>query len=182
MNSCALLLSFFSATILFVSVDGFSKDKLILTARCGQTLTADFGGNMTYPEDFPRRPYPFGLKCRWLLKSPNPDVKVEVRLPYLVLRNVDYMVLMDGKLADVAGQRPCQDKIYQKLLSTSPLTSVQLIRGVSITGNDHISNGELTFLSASNSVQLDFCPSAFPLATVRGLGFIVLWEDHVSLL
>ena len=50
-------------------------DAAIMGPRCGRTFATEWG-NVTYPEAFPRRAYPFGLKCRWRIILPDKNAQV----------------------------------------------------------------------------------------------------------
>ncbi|OQV18911.1 hypothetical protein BV898_06973 [Hypsibius exemplaris] len=158
-------------------LEAFQLDAVILTPRCGQSFASEWG-NLTYPPNFPRQPYTFGLKCRWKIRLPDNSSQAEVSFPYLTIRGMDYLVIMDGTVD--AGMRPCDYFVYAKAIAAANSTGrdiaghMRIFRGAATYGND-----VTTFRSTDNVAVIDFCPSAFPLGTLNGLGIIFMWDSVI---
>ncbi|XP_055336975.1 uncharacterized protein LOC129587313 [Paramacrobiotus metropolitanus] len=170
-----------------VSVVSLQSSATVLSPRCGSTLRSAWG-NLTYPADFPQRPYVFGLKCRWTIRLPSPTGQVRVTFPYLVLRPMDFLLVADPAVIgasrvcspphDSAATQTADAPLTTRDLSPTtapPTSSVLLYRGAEAGSGPP--DAEVSFTAPGASVVVELCPSAFPLGVTKGLGLIFLWED-----
>ncbi|XP_055351636.1 transmembrane protease serine 9-like [Paramacrobiotus metropolitanus] len=122
---------------------------------------------------YPRQPYVAGTRKRFIITLPTycrAQLSLDMTNTYTFnIRDYDFGVMFDGKLATNIGTTMCDQKSYMNLQQKG--TNYQ-----SVTTSDK--SATRTFLSSTNVAVFDFCADPYNLDNdpTRRLGFAISWN------